>query len=156
MTIQLARIKDIKALRALEEDTFITDRLSTQQFKHFIRVKNAWVLTYKLHKTLIASAIVLFRKNSKIVRLYSIAVDNKHRHQGIGKALHHYIEAKLQQTQHTEIRLEVRKDNHEAIRFYNKHHYAIFGVYKKFYEDKTDALRMRKTLILNGIGKDSR
>jgi ribosomal protein S18 acetylase RimI-like enzyme len=45
-----------------------------------------------------------------------------------------------------EIRLEVRKDNHRAIKFYEKNGYESFGEYKNFYEDGADALRMRKML----------
>ena len=132
--------------RISHQTCFSKDRLSKKQFKHFIKSPTALVMVIKKHKLLIAAAVILFRKNSTIVRLYSIAVDPDYRRLGIAKMLNDKIIHYSLKHRDTEIRLEVRKDNPQAINFYLKNNYQAFGEYKNFYEDGEDALRMRKIL----------
>jgi [ribosomal protein S18]-alanine N-acetyltransferase len=145
-SIKLAHLSDLDELTRLDETCFKMDSLAAKQYKHFIQSKTALVVTVKNADKLLASAILLFRKNSRIARLYSLAVHPPFQHRGIGKQLHASLEQYLIKHRYAEIRLEVHKNNKSAIRFYHVFQYQSFGLYKKFYADNSDALRMRKYL----------
>ncbi len=84
---------------------------------------------------MLANAVFLFRKNSSIARLYSLAVSPESQRTGVASKLLTATEKELVQQNIQEIRLEVKTDNFPAIRFYEKMGYVIFGEYKNFYED---------------------
>lgn len=145
-TVNLAALLDIPALVKLEQNCFTTDRLSCIQFRRFITKQSAVVLAVKKKNKLIGSAVLLFRKNSSIARLYSIAIHPDCQGLGIAQLLYQQLEKQAIKRQVTEIRLEVRTDNSRAIQFYTKHGFIFFGEYQHFYEDAADALRMKKIL----------
>jgi ribosomal-protein-alanine N-acetyltransferase len=149
LTITQATIKDLENLYRLEQTCFTTDKLFKSQFKHFIQSPTAIVLVAKHQRNLIGNIIVLLRKNSLIARLYSLAVLPDFQRHGIASDLCKKAEKLLKRRKIKEIRLEVRKNNASAIRFYTKRDYYIIGKYKKFYEDDEDAIRMQKTLTNN-------
>ena len=144
--IKTAALAHIPALVALEEACFTTDRLRPRHFKHLIQSESAQVYVYFKHGNITASAVILFRKNSKAARLYSIAVDPMHRGEGIAKKLYLKLESYLLKHGFKEFRLEVRIDNHPAISFYQKSGFEIIERLPDYYEDGTEALRMRKHL----------
>jgi len=133
-----AELKYINQLLDLENKVFPSNRLSRRSMERFIKQGNITVIT-RFNKV-IGSIIVLIRKDSSAVKIYSLAVDPDYQGQGIGKQLIASITA-------PEIRLEVREDNHKAIEFYKKQGFEEFGKHKKYYEDGVDALKMKKKLI---------
>ncbi len=135
---------DIGGLVELEELCFDTDRLDAKHFHYFLKKPSALVVTTKHKKKIISGAIVLFRKNSKIARLYSIAVHPDYRRLGVAQAILDFVERSCRKFRCSEIRLEVKNNNRRAIKFYRKNGYEAFGEYENFYEDGMDALRMRK------------
>jgi len=141
---EIAITTDVHGLVELEELCFETDRLDARHFRYFIKKPTALVITAKHKKVIISGAVVLFRKNSKIARLYSLAVHPEYRKRGVAQTVNDFIESSIRKFHCNEIRLEVNMNNHRAIEFYRKNGYASFGEYKKFYEDGTDALRMHK------------
>lgn len=143
---EIAVTADVKGLVELEETCFETDRLSARQYRYFIKKPTALVISARHGSSVIAAAVVLFRKNSRIARLYSLAVHPDYRQRGLAAELNEFAEKCARRFHCHEIRLEVRKDNRKAIRFYEKHGYTHMGEYRKFYEDGADALRMRKLL----------
>lgn len=143
----IAHSSDIGDLIKLEEICFVTDRLSAKQFQRFISSSTALVVVAKHAHTIIACAVVLFRKNSAIARLYSLAVDPQFQRQGIARSFNEFIEHRIRKHRCTEIRLEVRHDNQRAIHFYQQNGYLSLDVYKNFYEDGADAVRMRKIFL---------
>jgi ribosomal protein S18 acetylase RimI-like enzyme len=144
--IRHATPQDIDGLVALEATCFTADRVSRQSFKHLLHSPSAEILIAEHENKIIGSAILFFRKNSNIMRIYSLAVHTEHRQQKIAANLHQAIEERAIQRGCTRIILEVRPDNHAAIAFYRKHEYDIFGKYNHYYEDGSDALRMETCL----------
>ncbi len=139
--------KDIDSILALEHKCFRHDRLSRAQLRYLVlRATSTTAFVVKRAKDIIAYAIVLSRKNSAIARLYSIAVDPDFQQRGIARLIYNNIERRLTKHGYEEIRLEVRKDNRRAIRFYLKNGYQHFDEYKKYYEDGQDGLRMKKSI----------
>jgi len=45
----------------------------------------------------------------------------------------------------------VARGNHAAIKLYESLGYAVIGIYKDYYEDHQDALRMQKQLKLGSV-----
>lgn len=143
--LRFAHPRDIPALLALENSCFKSDRFNDQQFRYLIVQSNALVVVVEKMSKIIAYAVVLFRKNSSLARLYSIAVDPTYQKRGVALLIYKFVEHHT--SKHcNQIRLEVRKDNRRAIHFYKKNGYQPFGQYDNFYTDGEDALRMKKML----------
>jgi ribosomal protein S18 acetylase RimI-like enzyme len=139
-------LADLDALVALERRAFTTDHLSRRQYRHHIESESANVIAALDASGLLGKAVVFFRKNTAIARLYSIAVADAARGRGLGEALVHAVERAARARGSTRVRLEVRQDNGGAIRLYERLGYRRFGAYAGFYEDGADAWRYEKDL----------
>jgi ribosomal-protein-alanine N-acetyltransferase len=145
--IRQANLHDLNSLVAFENASFSSDRMSRSSFLHALTHTTSKIIIAELNGEVIGSAAIFFRKNSKRARLYSIAVHPDYQGKGVSNALYATIEQLIIKHQCNELRLEVRIDNPRAIQFYKKHSYEIFGTIHQFYEDGTDALRMKKILL---------
>lgn len=146
MNVRAATPADLDALLALEARCFDTDRLSRRNFQWMLRRANAVLLVAEAGGTLAGYILVLFHQGTALGRIYSVAVDPAQRGRGIAEQLLAAAEAAAREHDCAYMRLEVRPDNAAAIRLYEKHGYRRFGVYRQFYEDDTDALRMEKRI----------
>jgi len=144
--ISLASLTDVPALLELEQASFDTDLISAAQYREFIKKNSSDVIVVKDHAEVIGSAIVLYRKNSRIARLYSIAVRTQFQGKSIAQNLLVWIENQALSRHCTELRLEVSVNNPRAIRFYERNAYEVFGEIENFYENGDKAFRMRKRL----------
>jgi hypothetical protein len=90
--------------------------------------------------------VLLFSRATSVARLYSIAVDKNVRQQGLGRCLMKAAEAEAWAHQRAYLRLEVRKDNHGALRLYQGLGYRRLGEVAAYYHDRMDALRLEKSL----------
>ena len=118
--IRRARPADLDALVALERAAFTTDHLSRRQYARHLRGTGAVVLAAAAGPVLSGKAVVFFRRNSDIARLYSIAVDATARGSGVGAALLDAAEHAASRRGAKRMRLEVRTDNAAAIRLYER------------------------------------
>ena len=144
--IRRATPADLDALLALERRAFTTDHLSRRQYRRHIGSDSARVLTAVDAGGLLGKAVVFFRSNSDIARLYSIAVAAAARGRGLGEALVRAAERTARTHGCRRLRLEVRQDNASAIRLYERLGYRRFGALAGFYEDGADAWRYEKHL----------
>lgn len=142
--IRYATSDDLMPLVILENECFICDKISKQRFRQLLKKPSVTLLIAEYKKKIAGYALIFFRKNSKIARLYSLAVEKDYRQHGIATTLCHEIEKEILKHHCQTLMLEVRPDNIPAIQFYKKNHYEIVGTYHQFYEDGTDAIRMRK------------
>ena len=133
----------------LEKECFASDRMSKAQYTHYLKAPNALIYVAEEAKQCLATAIVLMRKNSKIARLYSLAVKPMARQRGLAKQLLITIEKQLLNKHIQILKLEVSQKNIAAIKLYQNLAYEIVGSYAGYYQDGSDAWQMRKTLILN-------
>lgn len=147
MHIRQAGIGDLAALVQLEEQ-FPSDRLSHASFRHLLRRGHAVVWVGESNGLLVGNAVVLYRRDTSIARLYSLVVHPDFQRRGIARALLAAAESAAGGSGCRELRLEVRPDNTMAIDFYRKTGYAMTGRVGKFYEDGMDALKMRKRLVV--------
>lgn len=141
-----ATLADLDALIALENATFNSDRLSARQWRRHLLSAHACILVASQRGALVAAAVLFFRSNSRIARLYSIAVSLKARGQGLGERLLDGCEDAARARHCQALRLEVRKDNPSARRLYERRGYRLFGERLGYYDDGEDALRYQKSL----------
>lgn len=145
MRIRRARLADVAALVELER-TFPSDRLSARSFRHLIRLGRADVWVYEDGGILLGNAVVLYRRGTRIARLYSLIVAPRARGRGIGGALLARVERDAARRDCTELRLEVRPTNRAAITLYGNRGYIDGGLVSRYYEDGKPARRMRRPL----------
>jgi len=74
LLLREAKPADLDALVALEHRAFVTDRLSRRSMQRLIHSGGADIVVAQQGNDLIGVVIALFRKNSAVARLYSIAV----------------------------------------------------------------------------------
>src|SRR5260370_9745941 len=91
-------------------------------------------------------AVVLFRANSRVARLYSLAVAPKYTGRGIASALLAMAEKIAMRRKCRSLRLEVPERNHGAIKGYRKAGYHAFGRDHPASHDRRHALRAGKRL----------
>ena len=145
--IRLARGEDLDRLLALENRCFEHDRLSRRSFRHFLTSDTASCMVAERAGELLGYGLVLFHGRTALARLYSMAVAPEHQGQGLGRDLLEVAEAAALDSGAAVMRLEVHPLNFAAIALYRRAGYLEFGVYRGFYEDESDALRMQHVLV---------
>jgi len=144
--LRRGRISDLDGLVALEQRFFEADRISRQSFRRFIGSAKATLLVVEVDGEIAGCALVLYRRNSKRARLYTIATATKFRRRGIARRL---LAAAGQDARHRGckfMRLEVREDDVGAIRLYETSGYRRFGRRARYYDNRIPALRFEKPL----------
>jgi ribosomal-protein-alanine acetyltransferase len=144
--IRGAERADLDALVEIENRCFDSDRLSRRSFRHLLTRGRAATLVAESGGVVVGYVLVLFSHGTLHARIYSLAVDPAARGLGLGRDLVEAAEDAAKDQECSEIRLEVRKDNAEAIGLYESLGYRRFGVLADYYEDHEDALRYRKSL----------
>ncbi|GGA30985.1 GNAT family N-acetyltransferase [Dyella nitratireducens] len=146
--VRRAELSDLDDLVSLEQATFDSDRISRAQFRRHLDSDSARVLIASAnHRRFLGTAMVFFRKGSRVARLYSIASLPEARGKGVGTALIEAAEAAARQRRCQSLRLEVRTDNDSAIRLYERLGYDRVGPVKRgFYQDGSDAFVYEKAL----------
>ena len=120
--------------------------MSRRSLRRLLASQSAEILVAQAGFAIAGVAIVLFRVNSRIARLYSIAVAPEHTGRGIASALLAQAETVTRSRRCLSLRLEVHENNRGAIRMYGKAGYRQFGRHARYYEDSGDALRFEKQL----------
>ncbi|WP_132145597.1 GNAT family N-acetyltransferase [Luteibacter rhizovicinus] len=143
--VRRAEVSDLDDLVALEESSFAHDRLSRAQYRRHLDSESAQVLVASAnHRRFLGTAVVFFRRGSKVARLYSLATKPEARGKGVGSALIEAAEIAARAHRCRSLRLEVRTDNVAAIGIYERLGYTRIGTYPKYYQDGADALRFEK------------
>ncbi len=145
--IRSAEAGDLDALVALEQRSFAGDRLSRRQLAQHLASTTACVLVAERDTALLGDALLLFRAHSRAARLYSLVIAAEARGQGLGRALLEAAEEAARARGTSEVRLEVRADNPQAIALYESVGYILRDLRSDYYEDGMAARRYRKRLV---------
>jgi [ribosomal protein S18]-alanine N-acetyltransferase len=145
-TVRRSRPADLDALWELENQVFDINRMSRRSLKRLVGSPSAAVLVAEDGGRFAGAAIALFRANSAVARLYSLAVAPRFTGRGIASALITAVEKAARSRKCRFVRLEVHEKNHGAIVCYRKAGFAQFDRYHEYYEDKGHALRFEKKL----------
>ncbi|MBN2700251.1 MAG: peptidase C39 family protein [Methylohalobius sp. ZOD2] len=147
LSIRPARLEDLKRLVEIENRSFAIDRFSRRTFRYLLTRAHAVTLVAETADGNVAGyAMLLFHRGTSLARLYSLAVDPTLRVQGTGSTLIEAAEQLALSHDCITLRLEVRQDNTDAIRLYQKLGYQALDTVSDYYEDHMDALRMEKSL----------
>lgn len=148
--VRVAAAGDIERLLQLEACCFAGDRLSRRSFRRLLATDTSATLVSE-HGYL----MLLFRRSSKVARIYSIAVDPRARGRGLGRMLVERAEAVSRARHRNTVQLEVRVDNEPAIHLYESLAYRPTARVENYYEDGCAALRYRKSLMPSSAGSAS-
>lgn len=146
VSIRNAEPSDLDTLLALERRCFETDRLSRRSLRHWLQVAHRSFSVAELEGRVVGYSLVIFRRGTTLARLYSIAVDPDCRGLGIARRLMAAGERQAEREGRVFLRLEVEVDNGAAIALYEAMGYQPFGIYRHYYENEHDALRMQKCI----------
>ena len=141
-----ARPRDAADLLSLEQAIFPGDRLTDRSFRRFIRSGGASLRVVRADGEVAGYALVLFRSNALVARLYSLAVGKDHQGQGIGSALIEDAERIARERGAARLRLEVREDNPGARRLYESLGFRLIGRRPDYYADGMAAIRLEKQI----------
>ncbi|AOU97273.1 ribosomal-protein-alanine acetyltransferase [Acidihalobacter yilgarnensis] len=144
--IRPATLDDVDALLRLEESCFQTDRLSRRQFRYMILRAHADVLVHEHEGVSAAYVLTLYSRGTSMARIYSIAVSDALRGQGVGRALVQAAEDRARAEGRVSLRLEIRRDNEASLALFRALGYRQFAQVPDYYEDHMEALRFEKSL----------
>lgn len=142
ITYGIAQKADLRALLALEQSCFDTDRMNARAQRYHIKKGAIRALKNKAGQ-LLGSAVLLKRKNSCWHWLYSIAINPTHRGKGHAKQLMRAIINETMKSGSCGLYLEVAVSNQKAIVLYQQVGFVVFKRLDAFYENGEDALKMR-------------
>ena len=145
--LDAATLEDLDQLVDLEQRCFDSDRMSRRSFRRMITRANAALRVDRVGARVRGYALVLFHAGSSLARLYSLAVDPVDRGHGIARALLTDAERIAGERDCGDMRLELRRDNREALQLYENAGYRQFEIQADYYEDHSDAIRMEKSLV---------
>lgn len=138
--------EDLPELLRLEEISFTADRLSRRSFIRWLGHRRCVFLVCEKDEQLCGYVLAIRRRGTRLARMYSLAVDPACRGQGLARRLVEQAEKEARDDGALYMRLEVADNNHGAISLYKKLGYVPFGLYRDYYEDHGDALRMEKCI----------
>ena len=144
-SVRAATRDDIAALTGLETAFPEEDRFSRQTWRRLLR-GNSDILVSDGETGLAGALVLLFRRTSRIARIYSISVAEAARGTGLSDALLSESEDISRQRGCVAIRLEVRETNSRAKRLYERHGYRVMARAAGYYPDGEAALKMEKPL----------
>jgi ribosomal-protein-alanine N-acetyltransferase len=143
--INLATPADVDALTSLEPVLFHTDRCSRRSFQRLIRL-GLVVVAREARGTILGYAILLTRRNSRKMRIYSFGIADGSRRRGLAGALLAKLEEMAMAAGRRTLILEVGDTNIAAIAFYAKHGFCQCGFRLHYYQDGGHAILMQKPL----------
>ena len=138
--------RDIDSLLPIEHRCFHHDRLTRLDFHRALKAKSAALLVAEEGGTVMGYALLRIRGRQG--HLESLAVDPPARRLGLGRSLLKASEQVVLERGALHMRLEIREDNPAALALYQSLGYRQHGTWLEYYEDESDALRLRKTLGL--------
>lgn len=154
--VRPARLADLDALVALEQAAFTTDRAERRAIRHAIRSPSMTLLVAIAQdgtgagadgaEVLVGAATLERRRTSRVARLSSLAVAPARAGAGLGRRLLLAVEADAREHGCERLRLEVRADNGNGIRLYERGGYARTGTKPDYYEDGMEAWCYEKRL----------
>lgn len=121
--------------------------MSARSVQHFLCSRSAAVfVAVSFPSPAVAALVLLFRRNSRAARIYSVVVHPRARGQGLGRALVTTAECAARCAGCSAMSLEVRHNSRAARALYRKLGYAESVLLPRYYSDGASGLRLRKSL----------
>lgn len=145
--IRPATIDDAAALAALEHKAFDPDfyhLMSKSQLSRLIKKGNADILVAEEKGQPVGMVVILYRRTSKLGRMYSIAVHPDYQGRDVGKSLFEAMESRLREKDMRGALLEIRADNAAHLERYQKQGYLLIRILPDYYPDGCAGLKLEK------------
>jgi len=143
--VERARLSDLEQLVTLERATFNYSCISRRSFRQVIQSDHNYCWVARSENDLAGYAIAFTRRNSKVWRLYSIAVDQHFRGLGVGNLLMNKVLNEAKSHGANAMSLEVKSDNKAAIHWYQNCGFETTDILPSYYDDASDGFKMRFT-----------
>jgi N-alpha-acetyltransferase 10/11 len=143
MEIQSASLRDLGALRRLEQACFQEDAWPLLDLIAVLTWSDVIKLKAIEDGEMIGFAACDPRPSEHTSWIATIGVDPRYQRRGIGRAL---LRACEDRTKMPRMRLTVRMSNEAAISLYEKEGYRSVDIWKRYYNDGEDGLVMEKRL----------
>ncbi len=143
-TIRNAEISDIERVVEIANSS-LTEYYTTNLMMDLFHSWSEGFMVYTLNDKVIG--FIAGGKFSRTeARILLLAVDDRFRRMGIGKALMNEFIDLCRMHNIMSIRLEVRTDNADAIRFYQRYGFSTISTIRAYYSDSSDAYLMWKLI----------
>lgn len=153
--IRGARPGDLDAIDAIETRSFDKDRFPRRNLARVMKSPATAFLLAESGGRPAGYLMLLFRRGSRVARLYSLAVDPDFRGRGIADSLLGAAGAAAAERGADRLRLEFRPSNLAAQRLYERAGFTLLERKPGYYDDGEDAIRMEKRLAPNASGDRS-
>ena len=144
--IRPAGSSDLNALIKLEQICFNTESFSRSQLRYLISKARADFLLTEASGEISSFIILLKRRTSRGMRIYSVAVSPKFRGKGLARLLLHEAAQRARADGLRYLTLEVSEDNTAAISLYLNMGFEVFGERLSYYKNGSKAFLMRKEI----------
>ncbi len=145
--IETASIKQLDKLYAIEEQCFNEEAFSRQQIAYLLTDYNTIALAAKSNADIAGFIIaqIDMEDSAEFGHIITLNIPSNFRKKGVATKLLQEIQELLKQRGISECRLEVREDNHPAIKLYQKLGYQTIAKLERYY-GKKHGLYLKKTL----------
>ena len=138
--------KDLDIIYNIDNENFVYDSYNIDTINKFFLDDNTLFLKIIQNNEIVGYSIVLLIKPD--AELLKICIKDNYRSLGYAKKLLDYNINYLKNNNYDCIFLEVRSDNYNAIKLYDKLGFIKYNERKKYYKDtNVDALLYKKNLI---------
>jgi ribosomal-protein-alanine N-acetyltransferase len=143
LRIRPASAADLEAICLIEDDSF-SDPYPRHLLKRLLEyTRNNFLVAENANGVLVGYCVSSIE--GRLAHLISIAVLTEGRTKGVATVLLKNLIKGLEAREVEELWLEVKQGNKEAIKLYEKFHFATMMVLENYYSDGSAALRMRMT-----------
>lgn len=148
VVIRKATFDDIDLLTALENISFMSDKISKRQMRYLIGIAKSVVFIAEQKNQILGYCACLIPMHPRPARLYSIAVLPESQGKGIAKQLISQLFMMLKDQQYQRCRLEVRQSQLSVQALYKNYGFTEMITLPGYYEDGEAAIRMEVLLSL--------
>ncbi|MDD2550374.1 MAG: ribosomal protein S18-alanine N-acetyltransferase [Bacteroidales bacterium] len=141
--IRVARKSDLESILEIEQQSFADEAFSATQFKYLQQTPTSHFIVATMRSVIAGYAVLLWRKNSKMLRVYSIAVDKEYWGLGVAHALLNGAKRFAKEKQLLRLTLEVKIGNARAISLYQKEGFCVIAQKKNYYDYGSHGLIMQ-------------
>jgi ribosomal-protein-alanine acetyltransferase len=138
---------DLDAIDRIEGRSFGADRFARRNLRRLLKSPASAFLVAEAAGRPAGYAMLLFRRDAGVARLYSIAVDPDHRGRGLAERLIAEASQKARDRGASRLRLELRPSNAVALRLYERAGFKAIEGKSGYYVDGEDAIRMDLALL---------
>ena len=146
--VRQAGTKDLAEMQRLEQMCFDTEAFSKFQLRYLLGTRTAVSLAAEVDGHFAGFVIGIMNRNrfGTYGRIYTLDVDTGYRARGIGRMLTCCLLERLKQAGCERCFLEVRVDNHSAIRLYEHLGFEKKNIIVNYYAPGVHAIKMKKDL----------